>query len=106
MAEIFVGLYFLSTSEVEDSFCEDFMSATSEDHRCSKYVDYLFENSALEIPSRNSLQKLVSWGQHILILYVVILLYVEWKESLPGKFANLNYMYLKTRTFALWFSAL
>ena len=37
-------LYFLCPSCVEDRFCEDVMSATPEDHRCSKYADCLFEN--------------------------------------------------------------
>ena len=37
-------LHFLCPSAVEDSFCEDVMSSTPEDHRCSKYADYLFEN--------------------------------------------------------------
>ena len=30
------GLRFLCHSDVEDSFCEDVMSAMPEDHRCSK----------------------------------------------------------------------
>ena len=58
------GLHFLRPSDVEDSFCEDVMSATPEDHRCSKYADYLFENYVTshskfppemwaEIPSNN-----------------------------------------------------
>ena len=31
-----LGLQFLCSSEVEDSFCENVMSATPEDHCCSK----------------------------------------------------------------------
>ena len=40
MAETLVWAPF----DVEDSFCEDVMSATPEDRLCSKYTDYLFEN--------------------------------------------------------------
>ena len=29
---------------VEDTFCEDLMSAKPEDLCCSKYAEYLFEN--------------------------------------------------------------
>ena len=39
-----LGLHFMCPSDVEDIFCEDVMSATPEDHSCSKYTDYLFEN--------------------------------------------------------------
>ena len=44
------------------------------------------------IPNPTSASQFVSRGQHIVILYVVILLHVygEWKRSLPGKFAYLN----------------
>ena len=38
------GLHFVCPSGIEDSFCEDEMSSMPEDHHCSKYVDYLFEN--------------------------------------------------------------
>ena len=42
-------------------------------------------------PAQNptSTSPLVSRGQHIVILYVVILLYGKLKGSLPGKFAHL-----------------
>ena len=45
----------------------------------------------------------MSRGQHIVILYVVKLLYGEQKGSLPGKLAHLNG--LKINAFASWFSA-
>ena len=57
-------LHFLCPSDVEDSFCEDVMSATLEDHHCSKYAGYIFVNYVTphskfppemwaEIPSNN-----------------------------------------------------
>ena len=82
------------------------MSALLEDHRCSRYADYLFEfklcNISLEIPSRNvglnpikqqrtntaeektiiSCSKsyfhlpVVELGEHTVIFYVVILIHV------------------------------
>ena len=82
------------------------MSALQEDHRCSRYADYLFEfklcNISLEIPSRNvglnpikqqrtntaeektiiscsksySHLPVVELGEHIVIFYVVILIHV------------------------------
>ena len=53
---------------IEDSFCEDAMSAMPEDHHCSKYADYLSENYVTdhskfpsemraEIPSNNKSTK-------------------------------------------------
>ena len=41
MAETLV----LAPSDVEDSFCEDVISATPEYLQCTKYTDYLFENN-------------------------------------------------------------
>ena len=69
------GLYLLCP-DVEDSFCEDVRSATPEDHRCSKYADYLFENYVTPL-SKCGLKSHQTTN-------VVILLYGERKGSYPG----------------------
>ena len=44
MAEHSFELHLLCPSDVENSFCEDVHNVVlPEDHRCSKYADYLFE---------------------------------------------------------------
>ena len=126
------------------------MFALPEDHRCSKYADYL---SHSKIPSRNmglnpikqqrtnklaesfhahfnairkihifpnpaqnptSTSPLVSWGQHIVIFYVVILLYGELKGSLsghklvkPGHYLenSLICMIFQSALLTVWFAA-
>ena len=65
-----LGLHFNCPSDVEDV-----MSATPEDHRCSKYADYLFENYAMphlkfppkmcaEIPSNSKRKNHVAESFH------------------------------------------
>ena len=78
------------------------------------FMCILMHNSTQPIQHFSYFLKLVSSGQHIVIVYVVILLYGEWKGSLPGHKLvkpghylenSLICMFFQSALLTVWFAA-